>query len=492
MTADQNFSLNLVPVDPTRTPLLRALSVVADGNVIWPNSGDPDQSIEIQLDDLFSFLVEFWKPLLLRQTYPLALTPQRPTLLLSDAAKRWANAPQDQVDEEASELDSFEEAHNLALAFGGLFDLPPLWLIRQGEQMLCDAGKAFVSLPFHAVVHEFAKIGDQIAGELISINAVKWGRIVEAWRNRDRASEVALVSWSASLDEEIATKLIVQGLITPPKTLAEAANDNDELLIAARVAGVLPYDYIVEILGVARSFKLHRAEALDALSTLAVQYLRILDKLEPYAQGEALAIFTREQQRIGSGQRIDVFNLMLSLGIDVRVDATGPETFDGLAIAGNHYGPGAFINRDGRRIRDKNNPDLSGDAGARVNLAHEFCHLLVDRDHPMSAVEVLQSRMPSSVESRARAFAGELLLPSNTAAMIWDQAGSPTEQSALTTVVQSLADTYGVTFSVAAWKLEHGARRGLQSAGSDGFRRLRAALDVVAPYRRTGISSTRP
>jgi len=483
MSAAPIFSLNLIPVDPDRTPLLCALSVTAGGDVIWPNAGDPDQSVEIQVDDLFSFLVEFWNPLLLRQIYPFALGPERPTLLASDAARRWSNAPQEQVDEEATELDSFEEAHNLALAFGGLFDLPPLWLIRQGEHMLCDTGRSFVRLPFETAVRELTKIGEQIASQLTRVNVVKWSRIVEAWNNRGRASEVSLLSWAASLENDVAAKLIAQGLIEPPRTLAEAANDSDELLIAARVAGALPYDQIVQILEVARSFGLHRAEALDALSPRAVEFMRTLEGLEPYAEGEALAIFVREQLGVGSGEHLDVFDFASKLGIEVRVDAIGPATFDGLAIAGNRHGPGAFINRNGRRIRDKINPDLSDDAGARVNLSHEFCHLLVDRDHPLSAVEVLRSRMPGGVESRARAFAGEFLLPSRAAAKIWDEAGSPTDYDPLEAVIQHLADNYGVSFSVAAWKLEHGARGGLMQAGGEQFRRLRAALDAAAPYR---------
>ena len=485
MSANPIFSLNLTPINPDRVPLLCALSVTAGSDVIWPNAADPEQTIEIPIDDLFSFLVEFWKPLLLRQTYPFALTPERPSLLASDAAKGWANAPQEQIDEEASELDNFEEAHNLAFAFGGLFDLPPLWLVRQGDQMLCDTGRSLVRLPFDVVHAELTKVGETIAQHLMRIDHAKWERIVAGWENRDRASEIKLVSWAASLEDEVAAKLIDDGLIEPPKTFTEAANDNDELLIAARVAGSLPYDQIAQIIKVARSFNLHRAKALDTLSAEAVAFLVTLNGVEPYAEGEALANFVREHLDIGSGERVDIFYWVKKLGIDVRVEAIGPETFDGLAIAGNRYGPGAFINRNGRRIRDKDGGDLSGDAGARVNLTHEFCHLLVDRNHPLSAVEVLRSRMPSSIESRARAFAGEFLLPSNAAAKIWDEAGSPTGYDPLQAVLQTLADTFGVSFSIAAWKLEHGARWGLFQSGGEQFRRLSAMLDIIAPYRRS-------
>ncbi|MFA5122527.1 MAG: ImmA/IrrE family metallo-endopeptidase [Zavarzinia sp.] len=473
----------MIPVDLGRTPLLWALSVTAFEQVIWPNVNAPDQTIEIQLDDLFSFLVEFWKPLLLRQTYPAGLTPERPSLLAADAAKRWANVPQDQADEEGSELDAFEEAHNLALAFGGMFDLPPLWLVRQGEQMLCDTNRNFIHLPFGKVHTELTRVGDEIAQHLRRTDEAKWSRIIEAWGCRDRASGVKLVSWSASLEDEVATKLIDQGLIDPPATFAEAVNDDDELLIAARVAGALPYEQIVQILDIARDFRHHRADGLDALSAKVSAYLRTFEVVEPHAQGETVAIFAREQLAIGSGERVDIFGLATKLGIDVRVDAIGPKTFDGLAIAGNRYGPGAFINRNGQRIREKGGSDLNNDAGARINLAHELCHLLIDRNHPLSAIEILRNRMPGNIESRARAFAGEFLLPSATAGKIWDEAGSPTDRYSLEAVLQRLADYFGVSFSVAAWKVEHGARWGLGQGGREQFRRLQAMLDSIASYR---------
>ena len=483
MTQEGVFNIRLAPVDPKRTPLLCALSIAIGGNNIWPVANDPDHWIEIQIDDLFSYLAEFWKPLLLRQTYPMDLTPMRPNLLASEAAMRWQNWPQDRIDEEASELDAFEQAHDLSKAFGGLFELPPLWLVREGEHMLCDTGRTFDRLPFAAVVNELAKVGDWIADHLMSADAQKWHRVVEAWRNRDRGNAVNLVSWSASVEAEVAHHLISKGLIEPPKSFAEAANDNNELLIAARMAGALPMDQIAQILEVARRFEHHTAERLDTLSSAALAHLSELGRLEPFAEGEELANFTRHWLKIGPSQRIDVFKIVDWLGIEVLLEPVGPATFDGLAIAGTRYGPGAFINSNGDRIRSKSGDNLKQDPGARVNLAHELCHLLIDREHPLSAIEVLRSRMPSTVEARARAFAGEFLLPSITAARIWDQAGSPTELNALHGVLQELVDSFGVSFSVASWKVEHGARQGMGYERREKVRELKAVLDLLATYR---------
>jgi hypothetical protein len=50
---------------------------------------------------------------------------------------------------------------------------------------------------------------------------------------------------------------------------------------------------------------------------------------------------------------------------------------------------------------------------------------VLDQEHTLTAVEVLHSRMPLEIESRAKAFAGEFLLPGNVAAGLWQKAKSP-------------------------------------------------------------------
>jgi hypothetical protein len=475
MTKGPIFSLDVIPVDKARKPLTYSLSVSACGNTIWPVPNEPEHPLEIQIDDLFSYMVEFWKPLLLRQTYPLTLSPIRPSLLGRDVTKRWEDMPQEQIDEEATEVDAFEEAHDLSRAFGGLFDLPPLWLLREGDRVICDTGRIIERLPFDAFRAALTETGDAIAAHLMAVDAGKWDRVVDAWRRRDAGNEVNLVSWSASLEPAVAESLIKQGLIKPPRSFADAANDKDEMLIAARMAGALPTNQIVEILSLARRFDHHAAERLNALSAAALDHLRCLSPMKPFGEGEEIASFARQWLKIGPSEVLNIFEIATSLDIEVLTEAVGPSTFDGLAIAGSHYGPGAFINTNGSRIRDKSSADVTGDAGARVNLAHELCHLLVDREHPLSAVEVLRSRMPAMIESRARAFAAEFLLPGAAAADLWDRAGSPTSHDELKAVLQELADGYGVSFSVAAWKLEHGA-------GEEG-RELSAMLDILASYR---------
>lgn len=148
---------------------------------------------------------------------------------------------------------------------------------------------------------------------------------------------------------------------------------------------------------------------------------------------------------------------------------------DGLAIWGPRFGPGVFLNEASTRIAGSGNPSLPDSLGARVTLAHELCHLLLDGTHALSAVEVLKARMPAGVEQRAKSFAGEFLLPTRIAGQRWLDAGRPSNRIDLELLVNSLVESYGVTRSVAAWKVEHAA----QTRDAD----LGAVLDAIAPRR---------
>jgi hypothetical protein len=186
-------------------------------------------------------------------------------------------------------------------------------------------------------------------------------------------------------------------------------------------------------------------------------------------------LFGRERLGIPTDAAADIFAIAADLAIIVRSKAARPPTFDGLAIWGNQFGPGVFLNEDSQRVTERAMGEIRLNPGARVTLAHELCHLLVDGEHALSAVEILKARMPAGVEARARSFAGEFLLPTEAAARAWQRAQRPTNLEAVRNIVRELSESFGVTWSVAAWKLQHGA----EASGGD----IESTLDVVAPYR---------
>jgi hypothetical protein len=455
-------------------PLTRYLQILVDGHPVWPAMGEVEAALEIQSDDLLSYLTEHWKPLLLRQVYPVVETIGRPSDLLRAVSDRWDELPEALADNEADEVARFEEAHNLATAFGGLFELPPAWLVRDGNEMVCEFGNQLYRLPFAEVQTELARVGDEIASTL-DATSPKWTGLIHAWRERDIGEASSLLAWSAGLDREVASDLLSQGKLDPPLSVTEAANDNDPLRIAARLAGGLPHNQISAVIDLARSFAGHSASELDRLTDACIKRLEALPRAcKPFEQGEAAATEARISLGIPPFQRIDIVTLMGELGIELRMGEFAPKTLEGLAIAGGAYGPGAFVNLAAERVC-RYEQDAPDNPAVRVTLAHELCHLALDREHAMSAVEILQSRMSRNVEARARAFAGEFLLPSASAARVWDLAGSPVDQIGLESVLRELADDFGVSISVAAWKLEHGAW------GAPPL--LRSMLSLIAPRR---------
>jgi hypothetical protein len=453
------------------------LSIFVDGKEAWPVLGENDISVEVQIDDLLAHLTEFWKPLMLRQVFPIDVSPQRPSDLRRLAEQRWAELPPEAVEREEEAVAAFEEAHDLARAFGGIYGLPSLWLMRSGDDMVLETAGSIWRLPFEEVRLTLSAVGDEICARLTAANRDRWKAAIEAWGQRNDTDAASLLAWSAGLDREVARSLIDDGMLVAPRDFDDAANDNDELRIAARMAGALPADQIREIISLARQFEKHDAPRLRELAEdCSKRVAERLARAMPYVQGEAAARFLCEKLALPTGQAVDIFGLMAALGVDVRNAFAEPPTLDGLAISGDRHGPGVFLNRSSRRILPHSpKGDPKATPGARVTLAHELCHLLLDSRQALSAVEVLKARMPAGVEQRARSFAGEFLLPTQDAAQAWLDAGRPSDRTAIEAVVVALAERFGVTRSVAAWKLEHAAR----TYDVD----LSVILDAVAPQR---------
>ena len=414
---------------------------------------------------------------MLRQVYPIDVNPIRPSALRHLAEVRSAELAPNIAEAEDEAISRFEEAHDLSQAFAGLFGLPALWLMRSGEQYVVEAAARLWRLPFEGVRASLVAAGDWIAERLGNVDLERWGESIAAWRERDAADPAVLLAWSAGLSRTLAADLLKDGTLIAPRDVHDAANDNDEIRIAARMAGALPDEQIRQIIAIARGFSAHRADSLRVLSERAQKHIAEgYPDAAPFIQGEAAARFVREDQcGVQWHSPLEIFGLSKELGIELRHFSSDPPTLEGLAVWGERHGPGVFLNEASSRIHSREGTAVERRAGARVTMAHELCHLLLDGGHALSAVEVLKARMPVGVERRAKSFAGELLLPTDAASRHWLDAGRPTDRIRLDQLVFNLANTYRVTRSVAAWKVDHAT----QHHGVD----LRATLDSVAPYR---------
>lgn len=443
------------PASPDRVTT-RALQIAIDDQPVWPVVGLAEAALEIQIDDLLAFLAENWKPLLLRQTYPAALNPHRPSQLRAHAAKRWDEVPPEVAEREEDAVLAFEDAHDLSHAFAGLFELPSLWMLRAGDSYQVESQERLWILSYEAVALALTDLGTQLANMLAAAGA-KWARLIAIWQQRMDGDGATLLAWATGLDREKSRTLIREGMLSEPANFVDAANDNDELRIAARMAGALPVEQITEILSIARSYPKVETPRLSQLAYACSN--EIQDNWisrKRFVQGEVAARFVRQWLDIQLDAPIDLVAILEHLAIDVRAADIQPETLDGIAIWGARHGPGVFLNLASQRVTDVGPVRPGDDPAMRVTLAHELCHLLLDGTHAVSAVDVLKSRMPIGVEQRAKSFAGELLLPSRSAAYRWEAMGRPYDREGLRHVLLDLEKTFLIPRAVSTWKLDHG------------------------------------
>ena len=481
MIAD-NVTISLKWIDARDGQAVRTIAriaVFADDVAVWPAWGDTAGELEIFADDLLSYLTEFWQPLILRQTYPLPLAVERPSQFRGEAEKVWGTLPEAEVERQEDLVSAFEDAHDLARCFSGQFNLPSLWLLREGNRLLMETSDRVVDVKFSQFIDVLACVGDEIATRLEQADGQKWARLIELWRHRDHGDPDTLLAWSTGLSLVSASTLRKSGVLQSASSVREIADDDDELRIAARMTGALPIHEIERILSAAGSVPRRPTSSLDELACGVHQVLTPEGlALLPFEQGVAAACRLRELLRVAPGKRVDLLPLLYARhDIYVKFENLKLPTLDAIAIWGNQHGPGIIVNCDSRRLARTPRRDAARSGAARVTVAHELCHLLLDRDQAVGAVNILNGRMPLRVEQRARAFAAALLLPSEASAQIWEDSAAPRTLDGVTYVLRRLTHRFGVTTSVAAWQLEHGLR--------GQYPDVVFQLDQIAPQRRS-------
>src|SRR5258708_20469433 len=113
--------------DGVKWTRIAAITLVVNDVPVWPFTGEDTDEFEWFTDELLAHLTECWKPLVLRQTYPIPVQPGRPSFLLVEAQKRWSNLPDATVEDEEAEVAEFEDTQNLATAFGCATSRLTLW-----------------------------------------------------------------------------------------------------------------------------------------------------------------------------------------------------------------------------------------------------------------------------------------------------------------------------------------------------------------------------
>ena len=134
-------------------------------------------------------------------------------------------------------------------------------------------------------------------------------------------------------------------MLSAPKDVAEAANDDDELRIAARMASALPQEQIRQIITLVGSLQKCAAQPLDDLGVQVRAYIaKSFADRRPFEQGEAAANFVRAYLKLGAEDWVDVFSVVEKLGVSLHSQSVEPSTLFALAVWGPRHGPAVLLN----------------------------------------------------------------------------------------------------------------------------------------------------
>jgi Zn-dependent peptidase ImmA (M78 family) len=331
------------------------------------------------------------------------------------------------------------------IAFGRILksvsgDPVPIRMRREGRSLIFTTGA-----DEHIVDVEVGIRALEALGELICERLGPDVPEVQAWATRKtmrpkEALSLAAGSPQAPLLDHL-TKVLARSreavnfdslVFNPPETV----------VLARMLPKSLPINDAKKLVDLVNSLPLkHAAPSLAEATKAAMAEIAPYARQKPYEQGYALATWFRKScgllQDLAPSDPRSVLRAWNIPTIDIEVD----EAIDAIAVWGAAHGPTIAMNRAGLHART--------DGAQRATLAHEICHLLVDRSTALPAVEVFGGRVSDRVEARARAFAAEFLIPRSAVKKIVVRSSSIVE------ALDELMDHFRVSATVAARQVQN-------------------------------------
>ena len=408
------------------------------------NSESEPKPVEWTWVDFLEHIAEVWGALVSEQAYPFGWlnVATHPGELWKVAEGRWARLRDVTADQEEPQLLAFDRRHNLSAAWKGI-GLPALTWLRVGETLwLCPEGGEPIRASFADCRDTLVSFGNKLAEVYSSSSNPRVAAAVLSWRERGdvfRSNFLGIVT-GLSRDQLQA----IQGGQDDSSYWELAANtdwesgqvDEGELLAAARMtAGVIDVASISRVVKNIRGLRKRRCDALDALSAKATAYLASKRSESAFEAGYQAADFLKSNSPEAGRKYVDIGDLFLKLNVELVDINLGTDKVDAVAVWGAR-GPCVLLNTVRAYAHD--------DKRTRMTLAHELCHLLVDRRGGLPFCEVLGGNVDHYVERRAKAFSAELLLPRASVEGDWIR-----EHRNFSNFQLMLTQTYGVSKTVA-------------------------------------------
>ena len=421
------------------------------GEAVWCGEDTPDGEAPLSWTwlDLLEFLARNWPWLVLEETYPIPVNPLFPGSLRREAEQRWEkdDLPDEVIDREDEEVYRFLCRHDLAMALKGLF-VPALILMRQGQQFMlsCPALRLEALQPAEEIIATLAQLGDHLSTVVADSTDPRAILARDLWEGRQERLRQSVVPLRTGLDAASLEHL----------TLGTAANDDyweidadspeaDTVMLAAArmTAGHIDIDAQRDLLQRIRNFPPTAHPALDALCTRLVNEFNETGR--PFEQGYRLAEWLRRALSLEPDAPADPDGLLHGWGVTVEVIDLPNCALEAIAAWGPRHGPVILHRPVTDQPMEQDRPYTR--TRLRSTLAHEICHLLIDRERGLPVADVLGGRSPEYPEKRARAFAAEFLLPREAAA-----AEVRTAQT-LNDALRGLQERFEVSRELAAWQI---------------------------------------
>ncbi|WP_372609840.1 ImmA/IrrE family metallo-endopeptidase [Halomonas sp.] len=404
-------------------------------------AGDDDASISWTWVDLLEWLAKHWPSLLLEQAFPFQMASTDILALQSDLEKRWESMAEERVEEEEEEAHRFLARHDLTQGFKGIY-FPSVYLMRQGNIIEISSAECSITLrlALSKVVADLEQMGNQLA-KLADVTGQGRGKLAaQRWYAREERLNQNALSLLAGLSPESLKQLHPDANNSTYWEFDARSPLNDtELLAAARMThSVLLPDQQHQLLEQVRMIPKGATPSLDALAASLIHDFEGSGK--PHDQGYWAATWLRHELAYELHEPINLIELLQRWGVDVQEIEIPDTSLDALACWGPRHGPAVLLNTASQST-------AAHIHGKNSTLAHEICHLLMDRDSALPVAEVLNGNTPERLEKRARAFAAELLLPRSVAA------NKVKTGEDLKEVIDDLSQTYQVSLELVSWQI---------------------------------------
>ncbi len=298
---------------------------------------------------------------------------------------------------------------------------------------------------FEKIKDCLTELGDFFTEFVSTVEHDRVKRAVHRWKDREKRADELFLKLRTGISDELRKKL--ENGVSPTEfweLKSTGNNDDNELLAAARMSGgVVSPDDQKTILKCIKQSPNRETSTLDEISKKILSELD--EDMRPYEQGYQAAQILRQALNLEDESRVEPESFLDKWDVDIQEKALVECPVDAVAAWGKNHGPIIILNTGG-----SNRP--AHKHGRRSTLAHEICHLLIDRHGALPFSEVLGGYTPLYPEQRANACAAEFLMPRQSAVEKLRQCSSIHE------VLEKLSEQYEVSKEMVALQIKNSSR----------------------------------